>query len=79
MTEKDLLGTTELSGAPAQIKDAVACTQAQGGKMSSQDGLVMNSDFHWKNLQDCQDMQPENRLHCVHLLYSEILQFHLLE
>ena len=45
-TEKEFLGTSEeLSGAPAQIMEALAFIWAQGGKMSSQDGLVMNSDF----------------------------------
>merc|ERR1719453_1827146 len=43
-TEKELLGTTEeLAGAQAQIKKALKFIQLQGGKMSSQDRLVLNS------------------------------------
>merc|ERR1719453_2014267 len=43
-TEKELLGTVEeLAGAQAQIKKALAFIQTPGGKMSSQDRLVLNS------------------------------------
>merc|ERR1712100_379819 len=40
----ELLGTTEeLAGAQGEIKKALKFIQLQGGKMSSQDRLVMNS------------------------------------